>query len=81
MSTMNVSLPETLRRFVDKQVRDRAYAGTSEYVRELIRRDRDVTRLQALLNEGLESGPAQPATETWFAELRRSVRAETKKPR
>ena len=53
MSTMNVSLPETLRRFVDKQVRDGAYAGTSEYVRELIRRDRDITKLQSLLNDGL----------------------------
>ena len=78
---MNVSLPETLRRFVDKQVRNGAYAGASEYVRELIRKDRDVTKLQALLEDGLESGPAEPATDAWFAELRRSVRTKTRKAR
>jgi antitoxin ParD1/3/4 len=81
MSTMNVSLPATLRRFVDRQVRDGAYAGTSEYVRELIRRDRDVTRLQAILNEGLESGPPEPVTEAWFTELRRSARTVSPKRR
>jgi antitoxin ParD1/3/4 len=81
MSTMNVSLPQTLRRFVDKQVRDGAYAGASEYVRELIRKDRDVMKLRALLEEGLESGPAEPATDSWFAELRRSVRPKTRKSR
>jgi antitoxin ParD1/3/4 len=39
MSTMNISLPETLKSFVDQQISDRVYGTSSEYVRELIRKD------------------------------------------
>jgi len=39
MSTMNISLPETLKAFVDEQVSRRGYGTSSEYVRELIRKD------------------------------------------
>jgi antitoxin ParD1/3/4 len=81
MGTMNVSLPDSLRRFVDKRVRDGAYAGASDYVRELIRKDRDVAKLRALLEDGLESGPAEPVTDAWFEELRRGARAAAKKSR
>ncbi|MDE2870980.1 MAG: type II toxin-antitoxin system ParD family antitoxin, partial [Gemmatimonadota bacterium] len=41
MSTMNVSLPGTLKSFVDDQVADRGFGTCSAYIRELIRRDRD----------------------------------------
>ena len=39
MSTMNVSLPEALKDFVEDQVSARGYSTSSEYVRELIRKD------------------------------------------
>ena len=39
MSTMNVSLPEALKDFVEDQVSVRGYSTSSEYVRELIRKD------------------------------------------
>lgn len=48
MITMNVSLPEPLKRFVDEQVRDCGYASSSEYVGELIRREQQRQRLQAV---------------------------------
>lgn len=46
MSTMNISLPEVLKSFVDEQVSQGAYGTSSEYVRELIRRDQDRLRLR-----------------------------------
>ena len=49
MGTMNISLPDTLRDFVDGQVSKGGYGTSSEYVRELIRRDQDRLRLRSLL--------------------------------
>jgi antitoxin ParD1/3/4 len=61
MTTMNISLPETLKEFVDTQVQNRGYSTSSEYVRDLIRNDQvrqGEQYLAALMLEGLESGPA-----------------------
>jgi antitoxin ParD1/3/4 len=57
---MNISLPDALRRFVDEQVASGAYGTSSEYVRELIRRDQDRHRLRDVLLGGGRSalGPA-----------------------
>jgi antitoxin ParD1/3/4 len=55
MSTMNISLPEELKAFVDQQVAGRGYTSSSEYVRELIRKDQDREKLRGLLLEGLAS--------------------------
>ena len=79
MSTMNISLPDSMKRFVDQRVREGDYAGTSDYVRELIRKDQDVAKLRALLQEGLDSGPAEPVTKAWFDDLRRNLRARARK--
>jgi antitoxin ParD1/3/4 len=70
MSTMNVSLPDELRAFVDEQVTDGRYGSTSEYVRELIRRDQDRQRLRGLLLDGAGSEPGPVADDTYFASLR-----------
>ena len=69
MSTMNISLPDTLKFFVDDQVRLRDYSTSSEYVRELIRRDKSRVHLRGLLLAGAESSPAEPADDTYFAAL------------
>ena len=69
MVTMNISLPETLKNFIDTQVQDRGYSTSSEYVRELIRNDQirqGEQKLAALMLEGLESGPAIPVNETYW---------------
>lgn len=75
MSTMNVSLPEELRSFVDAQVEDGRYASTSEYVRELIRRDQDRQHLRSLLEDGARSTPGPTASDAFFAGLRNRIRA------
>lgn len=67
---MNISLPETLRDFVDEQVAARGYSTSSEYVRELIRRDQDRQSLRALLVAGAASEPTQPVDEAYSDELR-----------
>ncbi len=74
MSTMNISLPDTLKSFVDEQVRQRGYGTSSEYVRELIRKDRDRLQLRGLLLAGAASEPAAPADASYFDGLRDRVR-------
>ncbi|MBL0375396.1 type II toxin-antitoxin system ParD family antitoxin [Rhizobium sp. KVB221] len=74
MSTMNISLPDSLKSFVDQQVAGRGYGTSSEYVRELIRRDQDRLHLRSLLLEGAASEPTAPIDEDYFASLR--TRAE-----
>jgi antitoxin ParD1/3/4 len=73
MTTMNISLPEALKSFVDEQVNQRGYGTSSEYVRELIRKDQDRLQLRALLMAGAGSEPAQPAATDYFDALRRRV--------
>jgi antitoxin ParD1/3/4 len=72
---MNISLPEALKAFVDEQVDTRGYGTSSEYVRELIRRDQDRMHLKGLLLDGASSPPAAPASKTYFAALRQGVRS------
>lgn len=55
MTTMNISLPEGLKNFVDGQVSEGEYSSTSEYLRELIRKDSDRVRLREMLLEGAKS--------------------------
>lgn len=74
MSTMNISLPEALKDFVDQQVSQRGYGTSSEYVRELIRRDQDRHELRRLLLEGAASEPAAPADSGYFEDLRKHAR-------
>jgi len=74
MATMNVSLPESLRSFVERQVADRGFGTSSEYMRELIRRDQDRQKLRALLLEGAESTPGTPADDAYFDSLRQRVK-------
>jgi antitoxin ParD1/3/4 len=74
MTTMNISLPDALKAFVDEQVAGRGYGTSSEYVRELIRRDQDRQRLRGLLLEGASSPIGEPVDQGYFAGLRDRVR-------
>jgi antitoxin ParD1/3/4 len=73
MSTMNISLPDSLLQFIEEQVRQGGYGSTSEYVRELIRRDQDRRRLREALLVGAASAPAVTADAAWFKRLRDKV--------
>lgn len=76
---MNISLPDSLKGFVDEQVAERGYSTSSEYVRELIRKDQDRQHLRKLLLEGAASPPAGPADDAWFEDLRRHARMNAKR--
>ena len=71
---MNVSLPEALKDFVEDQVSARGYSTSSEYVRELIRKDQDRQRLRGLLLEGAASPQVATADADYFDRLRARVR-------
>ena len=74
MSTMNISLPETLRSFVDSQVTDGDYGSSSEYMRELLRNEQDRVRLRRLLLDGLESELIEePMDDRYFEKLRKRI--------
>jgi len=89
VSTMNFSLPRSLREQLDQKVqRLGAYSSTSEYLRELVRRDlqRDaIAQVDALLTEGEASGPPEPIDEQWWkdreADLAKHRRARARQQR
>lgn len=64
MGTMNISLPDPMKAWVEEQAKSGRFANSSDYVRDLIRRDRErveaLATLQAALDAGLASGPAVP---------------------
>ncbi|MDK1376426.1 MULTISPECIES: type II toxin-antitoxin system ParD family antitoxin [unclassified Sinorhizobium] len=79
MSTMNISLPDHLKSFVDEQVAGRGYGTSSEYIRELIRRDQDRLALRRLLLEGASSAQTDPVDADYFTALRDRARGRRSK--
>jgi antitoxin ParD1/3/4 len=63
MATMNVSLPDPLKNWVEDRLKDGRFSNTSDYVRHLIRKDQEreraIAALQKAVNEGLASGEPQ----------------------
>lgn len=77
-ATMNISLPEPLKKFVDTQVKQGGYSGVSDYVRDLIRdHQRRIAgdQLRALIAEGLGSGPPTTANKAYWAAKRKKLGA------
>ena len=58
MATLNVSMPDELRAYIEARVNTGEYQSASDYLRDLIRHDREET--ERLLVEGLDSGPVRP---------------------
>lgn len=78
MATMNISLPDDLKAFVDAQVAEQGYGSTSEYLRELIRqnrREQAAETLRKLIAEGLASGSAGEVTADTFEQMRDELRS------
>lgn len=76
VQTMNISLPDQLKEFVDDQVGSGRYSSVSEYVRDLIREDekRKVQdKLEALLMEGIQSGKPTEMTRQDWDDIRREA--------
>ncbi len=76
MQTMNISLPDQLKDFVDEQVGSGRYSSVSEYVRDLIRDDerrKAQEKLEALLMEGIQSGKPTGMTRQDWEDVRRQA--------
>jgi antitoxin ParD1/3/4 len=83
MTTMNISLPDALKAFVDGQIAKGGYSSASEYIRELIRhaeKQAAQERLEAALLEGLESGEPIPVAPEFWEERRRELEKRLNKP-
>lgn len=82
MPTINISLSENLKEFVESQVRSGDYSSVSEFMRQLVRREqreRDREKLELRILEGLSSGEATEATPEMWEHLRQRLRDRRKK--
>jgi antitoxin ParD1/3/4 len=74
MATMNVSLPDPMKDWVEAQARTGRYSNASDYVRDLIRRDQEragkLAELQALIDEGMASGVSHRTMDEVLREAR-----------
>jgi antitoxin ParD1/3/4 len=78
-NTMSFALPESLRDYIDARVKQGNYGNTSEYLRELVRRDQieqENRQFRELIAEGLESGIGRPYTAEVAAQLRTRISAK-----
>ncbi|HEY9545715.1 MAG TPA: type II toxin-antitoxin system ParD family antitoxin [Solimonas sp.] len=76
---MNISLPDELKAFVDRRIKAEAYGSSSEYVRELIRRDRDREQFRQYLLDGINAKPVGRMDARYFADLRKSLKTQRKR--
>jgi antitoxin ParD1/3/4 len=77
MTTVTISLPESLKEFIDRQLATKGYGNVSEYFRSLLReaqKEEEDARLQALLLEGLASGKDIPMTRGFWKDLKMEAR-------
>ncbi|MCM8612319.1 type II toxin-antitoxin system ParD family antitoxin [Accumulibacter sp.] len=77
--TMSFALPESMREYIVNRVAAGNYGNTSEYIRDLVRRDQEEQarkRLCDLIEEGLASGPGRRRTEADEKELLAIARGE-----
>jgi antitoxin ParD1/3/4 len=58
MATMNISLPEKLKSFVEKRVAEGDFSNASDYVRDLLRKDQLRNAASAEIRQALEDGDA-----------------------
>ena len=79
MATMNVSLPDPMKEWVEAQARTGRYSNASDYVRDLIRRDQErassLAELQRLISAGLESGISRRSAAELLQAARKRARA------
>ncbi len=79
MATMNISLPDRMKDWVNSQTKSGRYGNASDYVRDLIRKDQErvakVHQLQALIDDGLASGISEVTIDDVLARARKAARS------
>ena len=82
MTTLNISLPEQMRTFIESQVSKGSYSTASDYIRDLIRDDqkrKDQDRLESLLLDALEGAGSREVTPEFFERLRERAGSRNRK--
>ena len=74
MATMNVSLPDAMKSWVEDQVRTGRYSNVSDYVRDLIRQDHEIREKRDVLIRALESGESSGVSDRTVDQIWRDVR-------
>jgi antitoxin ParD1/3/4 len=83
MASIQITLPDELKEFVDSEAAACGYEGPGQYVQELLRvawKQKSKSELEAKLVEATESGPTVEATPEFWTELRTRVRRRVDKP-
>ena len=79
MATMNISLPQQMKDWVEAQSKDGKYANSSDYVRDLIRRDAEkrakIAAMEARVEEGLASGVSDKSVDEVMADAWKAAQA------
>ncbi|PAX51636.1 type II toxin-antitoxin system ParD family antitoxin [Brunnivagina elsteri] len=76
MTTLNISLPDAMRAFIDEEVAKGDYSTASEYIRDLIRQAQkkaEEKKLEIMLLEGLDSGKPIEVTDEWWEQKRAQI--------
>lgn len=79
MHTMNISLSDADKSFVEEQVGLGSYVSSSDFFRDLLRKERDRLRLRNMLLEGVEGGSAGPADDAYFEDFKQRIRDAARK--
>lgn len=81
MATMNVSLPDDMKNWVEDQTQTGRYSNASDYVRDLIRKDQDrlekIAHMQQLVDEGLSSGVSNQSITDVLKQARQNIGASS----
>lgn len=81
MATMNISLPDPMKAWVEDQAKDGRYSNSSDYVRDLIRRDQiraeKIANMQRLVDEAYASGISDRSFDEIIAEARAQAEARS----
>jgi antitoxin ParD1/3/4 len=79
MATMNISVPDPMKDWIQSQIATGTYADTSDYVRDLIRKDQEQhsqrAALQKAITEGLESGRSDQSFDAIIEAARQNLKA------
>jgi len=80
MSTMNISLTDSLRDFVEKQTERTGYKSNSEYVRSLLLKEQQIEEFREMVLKGIQSPPLEEACDdAYFEKKRDRIKKEAKK--
>jgi antitoxin ParD1/3/4 len=69
MAQMNVSIPEALKAWVESRVAEGRYSSSSDYIRDLVRRDQEAEEARRRLQAAIDEGLASPVVETSIDEI------------